>query len=431
MFSAKGFASLQHGRRVQLASRDMFKAYRQVPVAEEASKHNVIRLWHPGRQRVVYCLAYVLLFGEAGSVLQFNRLSTFIVALASRLLAIPVQSFFDDFRFISIADCAKSDWLHFQRLANWLGVIFDPKKDQPHGPSITMLGNIEDCSLVPSRAVVRLSAKPCRLEEIRQSLLDILRDKALSSGLAARVRGKLLHVSATTPSRLGRASLPFLNEVADNKDCSWSQGLERDLLFALDALSRPHVLDFHLDSDASNPVVAYTDASFQMGSAGAESRMCAIVIDANFTQGVVTDVSQGTFGKLLDRKTQIGATELLAIVTLLESFGRRMMGRKLALFVDNVGVIYNVVNGCSKAADLAAITFYTRLLLHEFSITPWLEHVPSEANLADGGSRVGTSDAAAAEAGVELAMIEDVQLPGDFPSTSYADWLVHLRKRVT
>ena len=136
-------------------------------------------VWLVGRQRTVYCIAYVLLFGEAGSVLQFNRLSTFLVAAARRLLAIPVQAYFDDFRFMATAECARSDWRHFQRLVDWLGVFFDPKKDQLHGPLVSMLGNVEDYTLVPSRGIVVLSAKQSRVEDIKQSIIAILRDKSL------------------------------------------------------------------------------------------------------------------------------------------------------------------------------------------------------------------------------------------------------------
>ena len=39
----------------------------------------------------------------------------------------------------------------------------------------------------------------------------------------------------------------------------------------------------------------------------------------------------------------------------------------------------------------------------------------SEANLADGGSRIGTSDPAAARAGVSMTFTGDVVLPRDFP----------------
>ena len=101
-----------------------------------------------------------------------------------------------------------------------------------------------------------------------------------------------------------------------------------------------------------------------------------------------------------------------------------------SLFVDNVGVIYNVVNGSSTAPDIAAITFYIRLLLHHFMITPWVEHVPSESNLADGGSRVGTEDPNAEQAGVTLTFVNDVVLPDDFPGTAFSDWAAHLQRRV-
>ena len=89
-------------------------------------------------------------------MLQFNRLSTFAVAAAMRLLAIPVQAHLI-FRFISTEYCSKSDWKR-PKLADWLGVAFDAGTGQAHSPSIIRLGNVEDHTLVPTCNVVALEA---------------------------------------------------------------------------------------------------------------------------------------------------------------------------------------------------------------------------------------------------------------------------------
>ena len=70
-------------------------------------------------------------FGLKGAVLDFNRVSAALLALARRWLAIPSLSFFDDFRTVEVlASCPSADD-SFRELVDFLGFRLDPKKRQP------------------------------------------------------------------------------------------------------------------------------------------------------------------------------------------------------------------------------------------------------------------------------------------------------------
>ena len=99
----------------------------------------VVRLWYPTRRQWVYCIAWVLLFGLAGSVLHLNRVPTLITAIARRWLALPVQHFFDDFRILEPEVCGNSALEVFQILDQILGIRFDEAKDQAPAPVLIFL----------------------------------------------------------------------------------------------------------------------------------------------------------------------------------------------------------------------------------------------------------------------------------------------------
>ena len=165
-------------------------------------------------------------------------------------------------------------------------------------------GNIEYYTLVsPATSLLQ---RHSRAEVVKLFPYCVLNQRVLSSGAAARLRGRLLHLSSTMPSRLGRASLPFLNEIADGKSDSWSAGLARDLHFALSSLERPHRIEVSLVADASPPAIAYTDASYQSGSVGPVPRMCAILFNAASRHGVVTCVPRTTSVNFMNGKPMSG-----------------------------------------------------------------------------------------------------------------------------
>ena len=106
-------------------SRDMWQAYRQISIAEEAQRYCIVAVWDPSLRCWRFCIAYVLLFGLSGAVTLVNRLLALLVALAWRVLAVIVQAFFDDFRILDLTCASDSGWFAFDFAAKFLGVIFD------------------------------------------------------------------------------------------------------------------------------------------------------------------------------------------------------------------------------------------------------------------------------------------------------------------
>ena len=76
-------------------SQDMSKAFRQVPLSDKVLRFCIITVWHPIEQNWVFYQMWCMPFGLAGAVLDFNRVSALLVAVARRWLAIPVLGYRD------------------------------------------------------------------------------------------------------------------------------------------------------------------------------------------------------------------------------------------------------------------------------------------------------------------------------------------------
>ena len=125
------------------STEDMKSAFRQLPVHPESLRFTIIAVWHPEWNTWSFWRLFGMPFGLKGAVLDFNRVSAALLALARRWLAIPSLSFFDDFRAVEmLASCPSADD-SFRELVDFLGFRLDPKKRQPPAPSIIFLGTLE------------------------------------------------------------------------------------------------------------------------------------------------------------------------------------------------------------------------------------------------------------------------------------------------
>ena len=90
--------SLQGDMALRSSTEDMKSAFRQLPVHPESLRFTIIAVWHPEWNTWSFWRLFGMPFGLKGAVLDFNRVSAALLALARRWLAIPSLSFFDDFR---------------------------------------------------------------------------------------------------------------------------------------------------------------------------------------------------------------------------------------------------------------------------------------------------------------------------------------------
>ena len=69
------------------------------------------------------------------------------------------------------------------------------------------------------------------------------------------------------------------------------------------------------------------------------------------------------------------------------TFPEEMRGEHVIHWIDNESAVYALVKGYSRAADSARIVTLYHSCVSQLGITPWIEYVQSEDNIADLPSR--------------------------------------------
>ena len=138
--------------------------------------------------------------------------------------------------------------------------------------------------------------------------------------------------------------------------------------------------------------------------------------------GIVCDVPPEAYTSFSERETQISVGEFLAILLGFRYFSNLFQGGSHIVYTDNMCVLHSIVNGTSKARDLAAFSYAAHVCMASSKAAFWFEWVESHSNIADGGSRVGVEDDLARQLGIPLMSISMPTLPEGFPFALPASW---------
>ena len=178
-------------------TQDMKKAFRQITIQDESSRFCVIAVWHPQNGCWKFFQMFAMLFGFMAAVLQFNRVSGLLVALARRWIALPVLGYFDDFKYIVLAGggggCSNVrrtavpvDQAIFEVLVSWLGYVLDPMKMQPLATHIKILGTMERVVCVNGHDWMHLFPDGDKIQKINDFISEVLSKKKVPLGTCAR-----------------------------------------------------------------------------------------------------------------------------------------------------------------------------------------------------------------------------------------------------
>jgi hypothetical protein len=396
----------------------MKAAYKQIPMDAMHASLTVIIVYDIRANRWRFVISHALLFGLSGAVLQFNRVPTFIVALARRWLAIMTHAFFDDFRIIDF-DCERQSAVRwFDKLVELLGWTFDKEKAQTGLNVLPMLGNLERYSDIGFSESLIVEAKPERLRDMEDLIDTVLANKECLSGTAASIRGRSLHLSLTRPGKTGRLPIPSIDAIAENRNFGWSEGLEADLLFLRQQLASKHIRKYRLTNSIVLAPRLWSDASFSVINGRPFMRICCICATTSAAKGIVYDTDEAFFRKLCTRKSQIAVGELMGVMIALLIFGDVLRGSSAIAFIDNMSALHSIVNGSSSTADIKLLAHCFSLIACDLELTIWLEYVNTLSNCSDGGSRVGVLCQLAASLNVPLRTIACPILHDEFPRPS-------------
>ena len=408
-----------------ISTQDMWKAYRQVPCHPDQLRFMIVMVWHPDERKWVYAESKGLLFGLTGAVLAFNRVPALIVALARRWLAIPVQNFFDDFRIIDIMKSGGSANKFFCTFVEEIiGFKMDSAKEQKPNHEAIFLGNLEQYKVPYKVDFMKIAPKPGRRESIREFIMEILSVAKLTPGDAKTLRGRIIHYSSTCAGRVGKGILYYVNEQASMRFAEWSEGLKFNLLYLLELLLLDILRIISKTPNKNKQARIWTDASFHTDALGTPiCKLCGIIaIEGAGAKGIVLTVPPAIISMFNERKQQIHMGELLAPVCSVLQWGELIKDSSVIFYIDNMGVLCNLVNGSARQIDAGTVTFALHLQLATLRSSVWWEWVESESNCSDGGSRDGITCPLAKELGIPLREIKFPDIPTHFMRMSPLEW---------
>ena len=453
-----GFARACAQRRVpfpplRIGLDDMRAAYRRIPV--NAPWYTVFALWSFVRRAVVYYYLPGHNFGFGTAVLNFNRFPHLMCAMARVLFAVPCAHFFDDYVIVDAAAGGASGQEALAEAHALVGQELEPKKRKPMASGNVALGQHVDVSRAHVDQTVTVSPLRQRCRNILAALRAARQRNHLSTGEAARVRGKLGWVLSAAFGRVGRAATQPLTEreyALPGTDRSWSAALDGMLEFYEVLLGEDAEGSLRLPSLvvsavrwAGRPIVVYSDAMFRRvggrwASSADPSLAADLLRDARgrpfsrvgftvFVPGRRPVVARAVLPEWVyaylsaDAFTLIQQAELIAAVGVYRTLASDLSGTAAVHFVDNTGALSNLIHGYASRPDCARLANAFHLGLAAMGTKVWLEWVPSKANVADLPSR--DDDLALLEA-LEAAGFEEGFEEVDFEFPPAESWVAPL-----
>ena len=346
---------LEQSCALQSATKDMKRAYRQVPVHTKHLCFSVIAIWHPKQHKWVFGILHGLAFGLLAAVVQFNRFPALIVALARRWLAVPVINFFDDFNITEPAFAKASGSVYFDKLVSLLGWLFDVEKDRPASPIARFLGGLETYG--PDE--VALQPLPEREHAIKNQLTQAIHSQKLSPSDARTLSGKLTHLACFFLGRIGRGQTRALICQGQGATSHVSFHLHQSLQFYLWLLQAKPYRVVPLSTSHMRRRTIYTDASCET-----RPPLLRPVVQVSWlTLDTASSVAVGGFTVVPDqvlqsfqeRSTYIAQGEAFGPLLALHFHAGVLACSHNILFIDNLGVLSALISG--PALQILALSF--------------------------------------------------------------------------
>ena len=383
---ARAFAEA-HGGPVEMrgGTEDWPRAYRKAPV--RSPRFNVVAVWNPYESRPEYFLLAGFNFGLVSAVVGFNRWPRFVIAAARAWLGCCAVSYFDD-AFVGEPEYTLgSGQAGLVRLARLTGLPFAPGKHRAPSVAPIFVGVVTDYARVVSHGEIAVSVDPRRRASVLSLADATLAAGALTHTQAAKLAGKMRWALCPCFGRVGLALLRPLHAVRDIASPMPDELREAvaGLRLLADCLP-PRTLPV-LASGAPLSVV-FTDAAFEAGRG-----TLGVVVKRPGRPLLWTACDcppwvLQAFAALDRPKAQyIGQLELLAAVVAYTTFADELRGEHVIHWIDNESAVYSLVKGYTSAPDSARIVNLYHACVTQLGVTPWLEYVQSDDNIADLPSR--------------------------------------------
>lgn len=377
-----------HGRPVPMhgGTDDWPKAYRRCPVLDP--RNNVVAVWNPFERRPEYFILAGFNFGLLSAVCSYNRWPRFAISAARCWIGCCVDSYFDDCFVGEPQYAGGSGQRAMGAFAQLLGTPFAPSKHEAPSEHPTFLGVVTDLSRVASHGEISVSVKQSRKDSIRDMAESILQEGCISGSQASKLTGKARWMLCPCFGKIGIAVLQPLYKVGAGTSVPLTTELSESIqAIRVFAVSMPPRV-FPVQASPEPPTVVFTDAAFEAGKGTIGVVVKRPGHNLAWTACDCPDWVLTAFQTVDRAKEQyIGQLELLAAVVAYTTFPDLLAGQHVIHWIDNESAVYSLVKGYCGAADSARVVNIFHSAMCKLGVTPWLEYVGTEDNIADLPSR--------------------------------------------
>ena len=291
-----------------------------------------------------------------------------------------------------------------------LGLPFAPRKHERLRSANPFLGVVSDFAKATEGFVV-LRVKEKRRRKLVGELKGIRKEGKLSSGHAARIRGKLYFSTTSAFFGIGRPALQAFTarQYSSSKSSALTDSLSSSIDFFETLLERLPAQQVPVTETGKKPLYIWSDAMWELLSTPEHATVTAFdeetgeefyvadaaiaftvfdpldetwhVCEAKIERDVLRLMVQG-------KKSYIGQLEALAATAVLSSLpADRLSGRRALFWIDNLAAKFGLQKAYSKVDDSGRIINAFKVLQAQLQLRIHFEYVPSHQNIADLPSR--------------------------------------------
>jgi len=368
------------GVHIQFWKRDVSRAFRRIP------------LW-PGHQDLAWVIWRVeeqlwkaqqraTGFGPTGAVYAWHRTGSFTRDVLRKLFIVAVGRYVDDYYGTDKRGSVVSGGLATSILLTLLGLPTDEEKSDDFTESIQILGVV--LTYVPRTLSTTGMIDPVKAVKWAGQLQEVYELGTCTSGLAAKMAGRLAHSVSATADRVGRAYIApwYAQQHCPLKFNKASAALVRSARWFRNylLLRVPVVRAGPLEERDHH--ITWSDA------AGASRMIAAVALLKGRFFYTTYKIPDQLWDQLLPRRDeQIQFAELAGTILTWCTFKEALKGMLWTCFMDNQAVEKSVIRaaGGTPESNLAIGRLWMEWASSRTAVEMW--RVESHANIADGPSR--------------------------------------------
>ena len=313
---------------------DLKSAYKHLAVNPEQGFVRVMVAFDPIRAKRAFFIFNALPFGATGSVYSFNRVAKSLWRIMVSLGCVWTTQYYDDYPNVELKSLSNSSRSFMEFIPQSLGRLFAAKgkKAEPHLPCFKVLGVLLDLT-ESSKGRFVVANKPERIDDLVQSMVDILDKGYLTGSAAASLHGQLNFTQGQYYGCVLKPGMVFLQKVLRHGwHSDYQQELAAVIAYIVSALRNcpPRKIGI---SDEVRPVLTFPDGAYEPGEFGSVTSAGLVYVDGSNSFKLVQEVSVPQ--SLIQHWARGGAKQLIIylelwpILAFLSAYGKQFNNRRV------------------------------------------------------------------------------------------------------